>query len=129
MPVPKKFLLAVLAGLVALAGLITAAQTGEGSPYVLGLAAFVAGVLFVMAMVKAHFDGKPDARLVTILPKSPEGARRLLVILTLAFLAGLFVAAGSSAYETLGLLLSGVALILGFLTLKRLYDLIDARRH
>lgn len=128
MSVPKKLILAVLAGLVALAGLLTAARTGEGSGYALGLAAFVAGVLFIMAMVKAHFDGKPDTRLVRILPKSPEGARRMLVALGVAFLAGLFVAAGSAAYETLGLLLSGAALILSFLTLKRLYDLLDAHR-
>ena len=126
MPVPKKLVQAVFAGLVALAGLIVAASAGAGSFYIVGLVTFAAGVGFIMAMVKAHFDGKPDTGLSRLLPRDRRGSVAFLIGMGGLFLTGLFVAAWTEDYYALGLGLAAVALILAFRALKRLLDLQEA---
>ena len=125
MPVPKKLVLAVIGGLVALIGLIAAASAGRGSGYIVGLSGFVGGIIFVMAIVKAHFDGKPDTGLPALLPTQPRGAVAALIAMGVLFLAGLFVAAGAEDYYALGLGASAVALVAGFRLLGRLLDLLS----
>ena len=128
MPVPKKLVNAVIAGLVALIGLFAAASAEAGSAYVAGLVAFAGGVGFIMAIVKAHFDGKPDTGLSRILPQDRRGTITVLIGSCVLFLAGLFVAAWAEDYYALGLGLSAAALILVFRALHRLMDLLLARR-
>ena len=127
MPVPKKLVLAVIGGLVALGGLIAAASSGRGSGYIVGLTGFVGGTIFVMAIVKAHFDGKPDTGLPRLLPPQPRATVAVLIGLGVLFLAGLFVAAGAEGYYALGLGASAVALVAGFRLLRHLLDLLTAR--
>lgn len=126
MPVPKKLALAVIGGLVALAGLIAAASSGRGSGYIVGLGAFVGGFLFVMALVKAHFDGKEGTGLPSVLPAEPRSIFARLIGMGVLFLVGLFVAAAAEDYYALGLGLSVAAVIAAFRLLRHLFDLKDA---
>lgn len=119
----NRWIAGVAFGLLGLVGLFTAARAGSGGGYILGILLFVAAVLVVFRLIKDHYDGVPDDRLLDIWPRNPRNGWIMFIVLVVFGLIALFIAAdGDHALYWFGIALFAACCVLGLLTLKAIYD-------
>jgi len=117
---------------IGLIGLFGAADATTPAGQYMGVGLALACVLAAFAVVKQHFDGAPDGRVAMFMPSRPANALRLLVILGVLALAGLFAAASGDPYlYWAGLALTVVSIVLGFQAIRAYFDAKEAsiKRH
>ncbi|WP_366657649.1 hypothetical protein [Fodinicurvata sp. EGI_FJ10296] len=108
---------------IGLFGLFGAAEAATATGRTMGVGLAVACVLAGFIVLKQHFDGAPDNRFLSVMPQQPANALRLLVILGILALAGLFGATSSDPYlYWAGLTLTAVSIILGFRAIRAYFD-------
>jgi hypothetical protein len=119
----RRLLAAVVVGGAGLYGLYSAAGAGSSSGYTLGLLLFAAGVGCVFWMLKQHYDGVPETRLLDIWPQRPRNGWLLLLVLGVLGLVGLFLAAGGDPYlYWFGLSLFVACCVMALMAMKTIYD-------
>lgn len=125
----KRWLQIAFLGVFALLGLFGAAGALTPPGQYLGVGLAVASFVAAMIVIKQHFDGAPDSRAFLIMPSQPRNILKLLVILGLMALAGLYLAASGDPYlHWTGLALTVASTLLGFRTIGAYFDAVEHTR-
>lgn len=116
-------------GLLGLLGLYSASRASSDGGYWLGILLFVAAVLIEFRLIKDHFDGVPDDRLLELWPRQTRSGWIMAIVLAVVGLIGLFVGAtGDHALYWFGIALFGACCVLGLLALKAIFDARERNR-
>lgn len=101
-------------------GLFAAANAHGSSGYTVGLGLTVACILFGFQIIRSIVDGTTESRL---LPDRPGSGWTTIAVLGVIGLIGLFVAAGGEGgYYWTGLAITGAAIMMIALIMKRIFD-------
>jgi hypothetical protein len=118
----------VVLGALTILGLCIASD-GEPGDYATGLMLAVGAVLLAFLRLKAHFDGTDDDWTSFLLVDRPAHLVVVIPLFTVIALAGLFMGAGApGTLQSAGVALFVVSGLVIFLSLKRVFDELDAGR-
>jgi len=118
----------VVLGALALLGLY-AGSSGEPGDYAVGLMLAVGAVLLAFLRLKQWFDGTAGDWSSFLFVDKPAHLLVVIPLFSIIALGGLFVAAGEpGTLETAGVALFVVCGLIIFLSIKRVFDNLDAHR-
>ena len=118
----KRWIAAVWLALVALLGLYGAADSGQGSGYVLGLTLFVLSIGSLFLIIKRHFDGANDEQMFEIFPHRVRNLWLLLILLCVTAIGSLGLASSSDVLYSVGIALFAVCCLMGFRVIGLAFD-------
>jgi len=118
----------VVLGALAIVGLYVGSD-GQPGDYATGLMLTIGAILLAFLRLKSWFDGTSADWTSFLLVDKPAHLVVVIPLFTVIALGGLFVAAGEpGTLQSAGVALFIVSGLIIFLSLKRVFDKLDARR-
>jgi hypothetical protein len=120
----------VVLALLAIVGAFFASGGGEPGDYSCGLWLSLAAIALSFLRLKQYFDAGRTDWPSFLFVDDMTNLIAVIVVFVIVGLAGLFIAAGSDSdsLQTAGIALFGVSGIAVFLSLKHVFDTLDAQR-
>jgi hypothetical protein len=119
----------IVLGLLAVAGALFASAGRDTGDYATGLVLALSAIALAFLRLKHFFDGRPGGWIAFLLVDDMRNLALVIPVFAIIGLIGLFIAAGApGSLHDAGIGLFVVSAAIVFLSLKRVFDNLDAGR-